>query len=213
MLQDARLADWALFVSRKDAPASARASDRLLTIGRRVEYPCGVPPVRKSSAQARVMRVAPRPAPHRCESASNVRGTPARGRQKSPLRGPADCRRREDTPTTPRAFADPLASRQEAPSASAGNAGSTPPRSTTCRCAPAFRASAHCVLPAPSAGQQAGRQGQGQSLAVCAVGKTRGDSLLASTLRLTWIRAPWPSVRRGRCRTRGPSPTPSRCRR
>ena len=60
-------------------------------------------------------------------------GSPAGGRQKSPLRGPADCRRGEDTPEAPRAFADPRASRQEAPSASAGNAGSTPPRSTPLR--------------------------------------------------------------------------------
>ena len=57
--------------------------DRLLTIGRRVEYPCGVPPVRKPQARARGMRVAPCPAPHRCESASDFGGSPARGRQKS----------------------------------------------------------------------------------------------------------------------------------
>jgi hypothetical protein len=34
---------------------------------------------------------------------------PARGRQKSPLRGLSDCRWGEDTPHAPRAFADPLA--------------------------------------------------------------------------------------------------------
>ena len=37
-------------------------------------------------------------------------------------------------PKAPRAFADPLASRQEAPSAGAGNAGSAPPRFTKRRC-------------------------------------------------------------------------------
>ena len=84
--------------------------DRPLTIGRCVEHPCGVPPVRKPQAQARGIRPPLRLAPHRCESASDLRGSPAQGRQKSPLRGPADCRRGEDTPEAPPAFADPLAS-------------------------------------------------------------------------------------------------------
>ena len=38
-----------------------------------------------------------------------------RGRQKSPLRGPLDCRWGEDTPHAPRAFADPRASSYESP--------------------------------------------------------------------------------------------------
>jgi hypothetical protein len=56
--------------------------------------------------------------------------------------------RGEDTPKAPRAFADPLASRQEAPSASAGNAGSTPPRSIKGRCDRAdVEQSTACGLP------------------------------------------------------------------
>ncbi len=45
----------------------------------------------------------------RSETASRFRGAPARGRQRSPLRGPPDCRRGEDPPKAPRAFTDPLA--------------------------------------------------------------------------------------------------------
>ena len=52
--------------------------DMLLTIKNRFDHPCGVPPVRKPQSQARGMRVAPRPAPHRCESASDCGGSEVR---------------------------------------------------------------------------------------------------------------------------------------
>ena len=48
-----RLLGWPtgeLLVSRKDSPASARAPDRLLTIGNRFDHPCSLPPVRKPEA-------------------------------------------------------------------------------------------------------------------------------------------------------------------
>ena len=82
----------------KSLVAGARIRPRLLE-----RSPTPMPPVRKPQAQARGMRAAPRPAPHRYESASDCGGTPAQGRQKSRRRG-------EDTPKAPRAFADPLAS-------------------------------------------------------------------------------------------------------
>ena len=107
--------------------AGARIRPRLLE-----RLPTPLPPVRKPQAQARGMWVALRPLHAAARAHPTYVYRRFRGRQTSRRCGPG-------RPDAPRAFADPLASRQEAPSASAGNAGSTPPAPHRCQSASNLR--------------------------------------------------------------------------
>jgi hypothetical protein len=66
LLQDAHAADGTSLVSRKHSPASARAPDRLLTIGNRCGHACGMPLVWNRQARARGIRPPLCFAPHHC---------------------------------------------------------------------------------------------------------------------------------------------------